>query len=491
MKPHFRKGCMMRMFFKAPCAVVFLMLCSCTLSPAADKKLYIAEVPHIRQKPDFCGEACVAMWMKKLGSSVTQDDVFNCSGLDPALGRGCYAPDLHRAIVKLGMDAGKTSEIWNRISVKNTGKELEALFENIRADLSRGIPSIVCSRYEDKPESPEHFRLVLGYDPDKKEIIYHEPASDKGAYLRMKLEYFKRTWPLKYNKTHHTAIRFRLKPLSTLSKKPPTSAPASKSRFTDADYAQHILKLKKNPPVENLHYYVEKPFVVAGNQNRFMVRRHAIGTVRWATQMFRKYYFKNEPSFIITIWLLGDAKSFKQTAKSLTGSEPGTPFGFFSENSRAMVMNISTGGGTLVHEMFHAFIPTNFPECPSWFNEGMASLYEQCGTRKGMIVGFTNWRLKGLQEGIRDKKTVSFKALTGTTSSEFYGKGSGIHYAQARYLCYYLQENNLLQKYFKAFMDNHKSDPTGYKTLVKVLGNPDMAKFKKEWEAWCLKLRFP
>jgi hypothetical protein len=54
-------------------------------------KVLIAGVPHVRQKPDFCGEACAEMWLAKLGRKWTQDQVFNASGLDPALARGCYA----------------------------------------------------------------------------------------------------------------------------------------------------------------------------------------------------------------------------------------------------------------------------------------------------------------------------------------------------------------------------------------------------------------
>ena len=46
-------------------------------------------------------------------------------------------------------------------------------------------------------------------------------------------------------------------------------------------------------------------------------------------------------------------------------------------------MNIATGGGTLVHEIVHPFVEANFPGCPTWFNEGLGSLYEQSAERKG------------------------------------------------------------------------------------------------------------
>ena len=153
-------------------------------------------------------------------------------------------------------------------------------------------------------------------------------------------------------------------------------------------------------------------------------------------------------------------------------------------------MNIGTGGGTLVHEIVHPFVEANFPECPAWFNEGLGSLYEQCGERGGKIKGFTNWRLSNLQSEIKAKSLPTFEELCLTSDYEFYNEDSGDNYAQARYLCYYLQEKKLLKKFYHEFVKNKKDDPSGYKTLQKSLGKPDMAKFQKQWEKWVLKLRY-
>src|SRR5262249_23917311 len=146
----------------------------------------------------------------------------------------------------------------------------------------------------------------------------------------------------------------------------------------------------------------------------------------------------------------------------------------------ALIMNISTGGGTLVHEIVHPFVATNFPDCPDWFNEGLASLYEQSDEREGHIVGLTNWRLAGLQEAIRAGKLGSFEKLCataapGATPSAFYPTDRGTNYAQARYLCYYFQERGLLRRYYREFLAHHDEDPTGYKTLQAVLAEKDMA----------------
>lgn len=67
--------------------------------------------------------------------------------------------------------------------------------------------------------------------------------------------------------------------------------------------------------------------------------------------------------------------------------------------------------GTLVHEIVHPFIEANFPDCPSWFNEGLASMYEQCRDNSGHIWGSTNWRLNGLKEAIAEQRVPAFSGV--------------------------------------------------------------------------------
>jgi hypothetical protein len=203
----------------------------------------------------------------------------------------------------------------------------------------------------------------------------------------------------------------------------------------------------------------------------------------------KRDYFQRDPGEIITIWLFQDDASYRQYAKSVFGDEPDTPYGYYSPAHRALIMNIATGGGTLVHEIVHPFVHANFSKCPAWLNEGLGSLYEQSGERDGHIVGYPNWRLPGLQRAIKADTVPSFKELTSTTDSEFYGDDKGTNYAQARYLCYYLQEQGKLSKFYHEFVANQKDDPTGYKTLVKTLNERDMDAFKKAWESFVLKLR--
>jgi len=463
--------------------VLFVAIMACAVLPTSETTR-INDVPHVRQKPDFCGEACVEMYLRKIGYQVTQDDVFNMSGVDPALGRGCYSPELARTLRTMGF---KTGSVGYKVKVAKLAEEMEEQWQAILNDLQQDIPSLVCMRTSPDPRtSTEHIRLILGYDADKDEVIYHEPAENNGAYQRMARKQFIQLWPLKYAKTEWTVIRFRLETDGRLK------LPKVQTGYTNATFAQHVMKLRDKLPSKDFSILIEPPFAVVGDEPIEVLRKHrAEGTVRWATKALKKTYFTKNPGSIYDIWLFKNKVSYEKNALKLFGEKPTTPYGYCSDEHHALVMNIATGGGTLVHEMVHAFMETNFPKCPAWFNEGMGSLYEQCRAgRNGMIEGATNWRLAGLQEAIKAKEVPSFSELTHTTSYEFYQQDKGTNYAQARYLCYYLQEHGLLLKFYRAFLKNHRTDPTGYKTLVQTLGEKDMAAFKTKWETYVMKLRF-
>jgi len=263
------------------------------------------------------------------------------------------------------------------------------------------------------------------------------------------------------------------------------------ARFTQADYDRRAAELLPRLPGPGFTVVVEPPFVVAGDEPPEVVRRHCRQTIRWAVDRLRRAYFSQDPAEIIEIWLFRDKASYEKHCGALFGQAPASPYGFYSASDRALAMNIATGGGTLVHEIVHAFMATNFPDCPAWFNEGLGSLYEQSADREGAIVGLTNWRLAGLQRAIRDNRLCSFERLCTMGDREFYRDAQGTNYAQARYLCYYLQERGLLQTFYRRFLANRDKDPGGCRTLQEVLQDSDLDRFQRVWEAWVLELTFP
>ena len=131
----------------------------------------------------------------------------------------------------------------------------------------------------------------------------------------------------------------------------------------------------------------------------------------------------------------------------------------------------------------------NWPDGPAWLNEGLGSLFEFPGERDGHFIGQLNWRLPGLQAALREKAGVpKFSALLRTTETEFYDDETGVHYAMARYLCYWLQEKGLLVKFVARAQALKAKDPTGWQALEEVLGaDPDTQ--QKDWVKFVLGLK--
>ena len=266
-----------------------------------------------------------------------------------------------------------------------------------------------------------------------------------------------------------------------------TPTPAADG-FTDAVYARHVEQLGKKLPSSEFEIVVEKPFVVVGDGGRRAVEGHARGTVRWAVDLLKRDFFEKDPKEILDIWLFKDSASYRAHARKLFGRDPSTPYGYYSPAHKSLVMNIETGGGTLVHEIVHPFVEANFPGCPPWLNEGLGSLYEQSGEQDGHIVGYTNWRLPGLQRAARAGHLLPFKTLLAMDGAAFYDDERGTNYAQARYLLYYLQERGLLVRFYREFHAARAADPTGFDTLKRVLGESDMDAFQRRWEKFVLGL---
>ena len=441
------------------------------------RSVLIENVPHVLQKPDFCGEADVEMYLRFLGKSITQDQVFAASGMDPARGKGATTTELATALEHLGFAPG---DVWYQVSPSAAERDLTTIWRGLVRDLEARIPSIVCMNTSSGPHSTEHFRLVLGYDADRDEVIYNEPAEEHGAYRRMARAQLFKLWPLKYAQSQWTVVRLRLDAGKI-------AAPPSTGSFSPSEFVQHVMVLRRHLP-RDFTVVVEPPFVVVGNGATGEIRRLAKETVGWAVRRLRQDFFTRDPTRILDVWLLGDDKSYQDKTLEITGEEPDTPYGFYSPEHGALIMNIATGSGTLVHEIVHPFMEANCPTCPAWFNEGLGSLYEQCSERRSHIVGLRNWRLAELQYTIRQHAMPSFRELTRLVGREFYQGHHSLNYAQARYLLYALQEGGLLMPYYRAMTARLQSDPTGYTALVRVIGDKDMAEFQRQWEEAMLKL---
>ena len=232
--------------------------------------------------------------------------------------------------------------------------------------------------------------------------------------------------------------------------------------------------------------FIIKPYlyyVVVSNLSEDETGQLMENTITKATDCFYNDYFRKKPDELTTIFLFKDEKSYRYWANKLYADTDLSIYGYYKPDYRAMLMNINTGSGTLVHEMTHALVRFDFPDIPSWFNEGLGSLYERCSLNDGMIKGYVNWRLPSLQEALADGSYTGLDVMLRTDYDEFYGDNSGFYYSQARYLCMFLQEKGLLRAFYKAFRDNYSEDVTGRTILERVYGK-DLTALESEYITW-------
>jgi len=144
--------------------------------PAAQLSHTLA-VTHEKQKPDYCGEACVVMASAYLGKAVTQDQVNAAGGLDGK--RGVYSNELEKAIRDLKL---KSAPIAAAYPDRDADDALLDRWRLIQA-LDRGHPVLlgIWADYENKSANFnfDHFVLLTGFDLTKQSMIIDNPGGQK------------------------------------------------------------------------------------------------------------------------------------------------------------------------------------------------------------------------------------------------------------------------------------------------------------------------
>jgi hypothetical protein len=230
------------------------------------------------------------------------------------------------------------------------------------------------------------------------------------------------------------------------------------------------------------------PFVIAGDMREEELDAWHRRTIGPAARAMAHAYFRTPPDEPVTVLLFSGEQSYNRYAQRLFGDEGISVYGYYKPGRRTLVMNIATGGGTLVHELTHALMDFDFPRVPAWFNEGLASLHEQCRIRDDEtgIEGLVNWRLEGLQKAIRQNKLRSLKSLIG--DNDFRGRAESLNYAQARYFCLYMQEQGVLEDFFRTFRGQHMSDPLGLETAANTFADMSWDELDAAFRDWVMRL---
>ena len=181
----------------------------------------------------------------------------------------------------------------------------------------------------------------------------------------------------------------------------------------------------------------------------------------------------------------------------------------FVEDSSIVAAVPTAAAGTVLHELFHLLVRSNFGDIPQWLDEGIASLYEVSGRRESVYFGLENWRRKVLESTWQNRPSVeklirtewfmfdspahidAFKSVEPRPDlhDSNTGAAQAAMMATARYFAFYLQEQGKLAEVYKAVRDQGFGSLAGSAqahalTLVEsVLGKP-IAEVDRDFEAW-------
>jgi len=243
--------------------------------------------------------------------------------------------------------------------------------------------------------------------------------------------------------------------------------------FSTLDYdkviSEHSMIIPQGMSITKFRY-----FVVFSDLNEELTYKLIDTDMRYTIDAMSGNFSRKLPTTVTPIYLFEDYDKYKEfVLKNYDIAENDiSPYGFFKISKNVIVVRYVSWKGSILHEITHRFTRSDFPTMPSWFDEGFASLNEKSTFKEGKLVGEFSFRIIPLRRAIENNTYTSIEHLMRTNDDELYGKRTSFYYAQSRYLLMYLQENGLLEEFYKTFRDTYTEDETGISQLETLLGKP-------------------
>ena len=231
---------------------------------------------------------------------------------------------------------------------------------------------------------------------------------------------------------------------------------------------------------------VREPLVIGGDLIESDLEQLHEQTIVPTMQALKSSYFERSPRHPIAILICSSDAQFRECNLRLDDRERERYSGIYSRKDRRVVVNISSGEGTLAHELTHALAHADFPAMPEWFDEGLASLHEECefsldGTQ---LIGNENWRREVAFEALQRGE---LRMIEDVTSKRFGSADrANIDYAHVRSLCLYLQESGFLESFYRTCRANSATDPTGLHSLCRATNSATPRSLDDAFQAWLI-----
>ncbi len=256
----------------------------------------------------------------------------------------------------------------------------------------------------------------------------------------------------------------------------PSDAPLQQRCAATADDVQRVLG-------EKWTIVTASPFVLGTDAGGSELDRWRLEIILPTARALQVDYFDSRPAEPITVLIASSDAAYEECATRFGHRGRSEYAGIYSRAERRLILNVSTGEGTLAHELTHALAHVDFPEMPEWFDEGLASLHEDSEfSDDGLqLIGLDNWRGDLLRERHKQGK---LPPLDNLVAGEFGGPNAALNYAMARSLCLFLQQRGRLSAFYRKSRANFEIDPTAGWSLAAVLGHDDLTGVEAEFHRW-------
>jgi len=273
---------------------------------------------------------------------------------------------------------------------------------------------------------------------------------------------------------------------------PPPQAPARAPYDLAADRERRARVAKEELGPRTITTVVSDIFVVIGPPGwQGGSFEQSVSLMRSSMAGYMNNRFGKKPSEAISVYLFPEGQTYESFCKKKYAAPCIAHYGFYQPGDRYMVMNIGLGQGTLTHEIVHPLVEADFPEAPTWLNEGIASVFEAPVIPKpGEIHGVKNWRhprLKRALTSATERDQTRLDSLFTMPDDTFRSDAEDLHYAMSRYVCQWLDERGKLWAFYQRWRDTVATDPRGWKAFTEVMGmTPSEA--NAAWTKWTLAL---
>jgi len=219
------------------------------------------------------------------------------------------------------------------------------------------------------------------------------------------------------------------------------------------------------------------------------VASQALDQVRTLREPILKLFGLKTSGLPVLARLFKDQAAFQEYAK-IDAPNRQWVGGYFSYDSRWLVLHLEPDSGSLLHEYCHALFEDDTGRQPAWFTEGLAQLFERSKVEKGVPIGERGSTMGILRTALAQNRLPNLAEFVNYKGADFFaGDRVSLHYDLARGVMLYLQDKGALVPMYKEVQRARAASPfalpiaTCRGALEKALGG-EMKKINDDFRSW-------